>query len=185
MFSIRTAKSLLRQKRFQEAIGLFEGIANEKSIDSSEALYCLGIIYHSGTAVPQDLAKAKDYYLAAERLGHAMASYRLGGMYLSIGDLSRAYGIYCSVAHTVPSAAYKAYRLLKIDRGLDEDSGAGEKYLQSAAQQGHVLAERVIALRHISGSEGLRNIPYGFKLFTENVRNIFRVVNAGEKMKYE
>jgi|NitcycUWRROWE17A_1032939.scaffolds.fasta_scaffold00106_3 uncharacterized protein len=183
--SLGTAKSLLKENRFQEAIAIFERITNDQSKDSAEAAYCLGILYHSGNGVPKNVDEAAKYYLIAEQSGHPMATYRLGGIYHRLGELQKAYDSFRSVARSNPSAAFWSYRLLTTDRHLDSDPDASEKYLNSAAEQGHVRAQRIIAMRYILGEEGLLKIPYGLQLFFNVVRNAFRVANKGEKMKYD
>ena len=183
--SLSTAKSLLKQNQFQDAIAIFERITNDKSEDSAEAAYCLGILHESGSGVPKDINKAARYYLMAGQSGYPMAAYRLGGIYYKLGELKKAYDSFRSVAQSNPSAAYWAYGLLMTNRQLDSDPDASEKYLSSAAEQGHVRAQRIIAMRYISGKEGLLKIPHGFRLFANLVRNTFRVTNKGEKMKYQ
>jgi uncharacterized protein len=183
--SLSTAKSMLRQNQFQEAIAIFERITNEKSEDSAEAAYCLGIVHQSGSGVPKDANEAAKYYLKAEKFGYPMATYRLGGIYYRLGELQKAYDSFRSVAQSNPSAAYWAYRVLIVNRRLDSDPDASEKYLNSAAEQGHVVAQRDIAKRYISGKEGLQKIPYGLRLYARAVRRIFQVINKGEKMKYQ
>ncbi|HEX5315131.1 MAG TPA: hypothetical protein VFX22_00660, partial [Candidatus Kapabacteria bacterium] len=79
--SLNAAKLLLRERRLQEAVAMFDRIIDEKSNESAEAAYCLGILYHSGSGVAKDLNEAEKYFLAAERYGYPLASYRLGGMY--------------------------------------------------------------------------------------------------------
>jgi hypothetical protein len=56
----------------------------------------------------------------------------------------------------------------------------------SAAEQGHVLAERAIAMTYVSGRNGFLKIPYGLALYAKVVCDIIRVVAIkNEKMKYK
>jgi TPR repeat protein len=183
--SLSAAKNMLRGQRFPEAIAIFERIINEKSMDSAEAAYCLAIVHHTGSGVPKSVGEAEKYYLIAEQYGHPLATWRLAGIYYSRGELQKSYNSYRSIAHNIPSAAYWAYQLLTIDNSLDDDSNASEEYLNSAADQSHALAQRIIAMRYVSGNEGLLKIPYGLALFIWATFNIFRVVLKGEKLKYE
>jgi TPR repeat protein len=184
--SLSAAKKMLHGKRFQWAAAIFERIANENSEDSAEAAYCLGIMHHTGSGVPGNVDEAAKYYLIAARSGHPMATYRLGHIYQERGDLLNAYDSFRSTAESIPSAAYWAYRLLSTDGKLDSDPDASEKYVNSAAKQGHVRAQRVIAIRYLSGKEGLLKMPYGLALYARLAHDIVRVVIIkNEKMKYE
>jgi TPR repeat protein len=183
--SLSAAKNMLRTGRFPEAIAILERIINEKSMDSAEAAYCLAIVHHTGSGVSKNIGEAEKYYLIAEQYGHPLATWRLADFYYRRGELQKAYDSYRSIAQNIPSAAYWAYRLLTINRQLDSDSNASEKYLNSAVEQGHALAQRIVAVRYLSGKEGLLKIPYGLALFIQASFNIFRVVLKGEKLKYE
>ena len=177
---------MLREKRFQWAAATFERIIRDESRDSAEAAYCLAIMHHTGSGVQKNLDEAEKYYLIARQRGHPMATYRLATIYQQSGELQKAYETYCSAAHNVPSAAYWAYRLLTTNQSLDRDAEAAEKHLNSAAAQGHVMALREIALRNLSGREGLLKIPYGMALMTKAMFNLIQtVVIKNEKMKYE
>lgn len=182
---LNAAKVMLGQRRFSEAIALFRAIVNENSEASPEAAYCLGILYQSGNGVQKSVEEAQKYYLIAEQSGYTMATYRLAGIYHRCGELPKAYASYRSIAQNNPSAAYWTYRLLMSDKSLDSDPGAGVKYLNSAAEQGHVLAQRVTAIEHIYGKRGLLKIPVGLYLFLKMACNTIHVSSRGEKLKYE
>jgi TPR repeat protein len=183
--SLVKAKTMLRQKRFQEAIALLEKILDEKFEDYAEAAYCLGIIHHTGSGVPKSVDEAANYYLMVEQSGHPMATYRLGGIYFRRGELQKAYNSFRSVAQKNPSGAYWAYRVLKANAQIDSDPAARREYLYSAVEQGHVVAQRDIAIEYISGKEEWQKIPYGLFLYAKAMVRIAQAVNAHEKMKYE
>jgi TPR repeat protein len=182
---LSVAKKLLRENRFQEAIVLFEKIVSDRTQYSAEAAYCLGIIHHTGNGVPKSVQDAEKYYLMAAQSGHAVAIFRLGRIYYDHGEFQKAYNLFKSAAKTNPSGAYWAYRVLSAHGQFDNDVNAGEEYLKSAAERGHVLAQRTLATRYIVGSKGVLKIPYGLLLYAKVVYNIIRVINRGEKMKYE
>jgi uncharacterized protein len=182
---LNVAKLMLGQKRFPEAIGLFKAIVNENSEASPEAAYCLGILYQSGNGVQKSVEEAERYYLIAEQSRYTMATYRLAGIYHRSGELPKAYASYRSIAQNNPSAAYWTYRLLMSDKSLDSNPGAGETYLNSAADQGHVLAQRITAIEHIYGRRGLLKIPVGLYLFLKMACNSVQAASRGEKLKYE
>jgi TPR repeat protein len=145
----------------------------------------LGIIYQAGGGAPANIDDATNYYLIAEQSGYSMATYRLGGIYNKRGELRKAYDSYQATAQNNPSAAYWAYRLLALDNNLDTNPNASDKYLNIAAEQGHVLAQRIIAMKYISGGNGFLKIPYGFYLFLKMAWSAIRVTSEGEKLKYD
>jgi TPR repeat protein len=183
--SLRVAKVLLQEKRFQEAIAIFERIANKGSEDAAEAAYCLGVVHQIGSGVQVSIDKAKKYYLIAQQSGKiSIATYRLASIYYSLGELQKAYESFREIAQINPSAAYWAYRILVGNSNLDDDPDASEKYLNSAAEQGHVLAQKIIAVRFIFGKHGVSNIPHGVKLYFKMISSAFRAIKNGEKLKY-
>ena len=72
-------------------------MAAQESVDS-QALHSMGGRYEDGDGVPQDYAKAREYYEKAGEMGNARALSRLGTMYRTgLGvpkDLERAIGYY-------------------------------------------------------------------------------------------
>jgi TPR repeat protein len=185
--SLRKARAMLREKKFQEAIAVFERLIDDRSEDGFVAAYSLGIVHELGAGVPASEDKAIEHFLFAERSGRVpMATYQLARIYMKRGEIQKAYDSYRIIARTNPSAAYRAYRLLVTNKRLDIDPGASDRYLESAADQGHVLAQRLIALNFLKGKKGVLNIPHGVKMFVEVVFNIFRVVvMTQEKLKYQ
>ena len=77
--------------------------------------------------------------------------------------------------------------MLLNDKNLDQNPNAIEKYLNSAAEQGqYKRAKRVIAMRFLSGHNGIIKIPYGAALFCKMIfSGILTVVIKNQKMKYE
>jgi TPR repeat protein len=184
--SLNAAKNMLRERRFDWAAATFERLIREDSFDSGEAAYCLAIMHHTGSGVEKSIDEAAKYYLIASQHSHSMGAYRLAEIYQRRGKVQEAYSLYRAVADNVPSAAYWAYRLLLNDKNLDQDPKAIEKYLNSAAEQGHIKAKRVIAMRYLSGQNGIIKIPYGAALFCKMIfSGILTVIIKNQKMKYE
>ncbi len=162
--SLNAAKVMLREGQLQDAIAIFEQIISDNSDELVEAAYCLGILHQSGNGIAKNINEAKKYYLIAEKSGYVLATYRLGGIYYRSDEFQKAYVSYRAVAQKIPSAAYWAHRLLLANKHLDDDPGACETYLNSAAQQGHVLALRVISMEYLSGKRGLVKILVGYSV---------------------
>lgn len=181
---LKEAKSKLLEQKYAEAITIYNEILDNGRSGSAEAAYSLAIVHLSGSGVPTDSDKAEKYFLISEKIGYPMATYRLGGLFHAAGNSSKAYAAYQKIADENPSAAYWAYRLLELDQALDVDPGAAERYLTSASNQGHVLAQKVIAKKYLSGKNGLTKIPHGVKLFIRTVINMKRAVVAGDRLMY-
>ena len=184
--SLADAKQLIKEGRVQEAIPLYQRIAEGKSLDAAEAAYSLGILHHSGNGVPRNDDEAEKYYRFAEQLGYPLATYRLAVIYYRRHELKRAFKSFRSVAEANPSAAYWAYRLLLSNPDLAVDRDALQTYLNMAAEHGHVVAQRDLATSYILGRRGISKIPYGLLLYGKAIVAIFRVVVLrNDKMKYQ
>jgi TPR repeat protein len=186
MSLLSQAKSMIEEHRFQEGIAVLEKIVREQTSDSAEAAYCLGLIHHKGSGVPQDEDKAVMYYRLAEQSRHPLAALQLGGVYYRRDEFQKAYDSFRLAAPVVPSAAYWTYRTLTKDSRLSADPNAALRYLRSAAELGHVVAKRDVAIRYASGKEGLLRIPYGILLYIKVIVDLMRaVVIKNETMKYQ
>jgi len=58
-----------------------EAVLKKAGAGDAEAQNLLGRMYHTGTGVPRDSAKAAKWYRKAAEQGHASAQYNLGDMY--------------------------------------------------------------------------------------------------------
>ncbi|MGB7035254.1 MAG: hypothetical protein WBD71_06985 [Xanthobacteraceae bacterium] len=56
--ALLSAKKYAREKQFRWAAATFERIINQESRDSAEAAYCLGIMHHTGSGVPENVYEA-------------------------------------------------------------------------------------------------------------------------------
>jgi TPR repeat protein len=183
---LRAAKDMVRANRFGEARAAFESLSKLDSIEGIDALYCLAIIHYTGSGVEKNSDEAIRYFILAHERGHLMASYQLAGIFEKTGELENAYKVYQWAAPHLPAAAYRAYLLLRANSRLDSDPNAREKYLVMAADQGHVLARRKMAVRVLLGREGWHKIPYGVFLVAKTTVNVFcAVVIKGDRLKYE
>lgn len=67
---------------------------------------------------------------------------------------------------------------------MDNPSDSSQFYLRLAAENGHVLAKRILAIRYMRGRVGLSNIPRGVIMHIRAVNNIIHAVNYDDKIKY-
>lgn len=79
------------------------------SQNNADAQFYLGIIFHFGNGVPQDVDKALDWYRLAADQGHVDAQYALGEMYF-YGD-------------GIPQNSAKAYKWIRL-AAMQGDSDA-------------------------------------------------------------
>ena len=183
----RKAQDLHRQKRYAEARLQFEKVLEENAPDAAEAAYSLGIYCELGEPGRLSQAErdvlAEKYYGLAEDMGYAMATYRKGTLRHRSGRFEEALESYREIAQSNPSAAYWAYRILADGRCAADEVGAAEGYLNMAADQGHILAQRRVAMQYINGKFGFRSIPHGVKLFLQMTWNL-KVIFKNEKLKY-
>ena len=73
------AYQALRNQEYDIAYDLFYSLAGQ---DNALAQYEIGVLYHRGSGVDPDVARAARWYASAAELGHAEAQYRLGNMYM-------------------------------------------------------------------------------------------------------
>lgn len=186
----RTAQDLHRKKRYAEARLQFERVLEADAPGAAKAAYSLGIYWHSGLLTGLSRADrnvlAEEYYSLAEDMGYAMATYRKGALRHNSGRLEEALESYRQIAPSNPSAAYWVYRIITDGRclaGEAGEAGEAETHLSMAAEQGHVLAQRIIAMRYIRGKFGFRRIPRGVMLFLQMTWNL-SVIFKEEKLKY-
>ena len=73
------AYQALRNQEYDIAYDLFYSLAGQ---DNALAQYEIGVLYHRGSGVEPDVARAARWYASAAELGYAEAQYRLGNMYM-------------------------------------------------------------------------------------------------------
>lgn len=99
--AVLSAKKYAREKQFRWAAATFERIINQESRGSAEAAYCLGIMHHTGSGVPENVYEATRYYLNVKQYGHPMAIYRLGFIYHARRELQKTYDSFRSLGPTI------------------------------------------------------------------------------------
>ena len=73
------AYQALRNQEYDIAYDLFYSLAGQ---ENALAQYEIGELYHRGSGVDPDVARAARWYASAAELGYAEAQYRLGNMYM-------------------------------------------------------------------------------------------------------
>lgn len=75
----------------QKALELFEKLGNAGDTDSQ---VMAGVIYYDSDTIPQNIPKAKEWYLKAIEYKHPVAAYNLGVIYEDAGDDKKAKSYY-------------------------------------------------------------------------------------------
>jgi hypothetical protein len=161
------AHELLDAGKYDEAARRFTELA--AAGDASANLH-LGWMAQKGLGSQADLVKAEQFYLRAHAQGLAEAAYYLGTLYRSMNrarDALRYLEEAASKAH--PSAAYWAYVMYQEGEGVPRDEDKAARFLERAAELGHIFARRDLAKRMMRGRLGVGKIPSGLYNFIANV----------------
>jgi len=183
---LEEARRDLENGRYQEAISIYQMLIAENGEGKDTAAYCLGIICDGGIGVPTDPIAAERYYSMAENGNQPLATYRLGKLLYRNGDAARALTKFKKVAETNPSAAYWSYYILSTQNGISAHHRAEkELYLNSAANQGHLIAMRINAVRKMRGLEGILKIPWGVIEYFALTPKIWKAVARRDDFRYQ
>ena len=140
------AQAAMHEKRFDEAISLFE-----KADDAGDgnAMRFLGDTFYTGRFRNQDYQKARYWYEKAEVIGYLGASSmnRLGLIYLEgLGvkpDLQRAYGLFQkSAALDDVDGMYDLAKMYDQGIGVAQDYKQARQWYEKAAAKHHEAARK-------------------------------------------
>jgi len=118
--------------------------------------YLTGVRYAFGNGVPQDYAKAADYFMRAALQGQADAQYNLGILYdKGLGvpkDPVRAAIWYHSAAEQGHASAQLNLGLAYASgSGVEQNFGEAVRWFRRAAEQGNVTAQYNLAALYANG----------------------------------
>jgi TPR repeat protein len=136
----KAAALALADEDFEEALRLLRPLADR---NSEYALLCLGYIYETGTIGSPDNDAARSCYKRAAAQGRGPAQYELGRFLSSQGDELEARAAYKAGAEQghLPSMS-KLGTMMIEGRGGPSNPAEGWAWLEKAASQGHVWAQR-------------------------------------------
>ena len=86
--TFKKAEKLLGQKKYKEAIEIYQVLAQK---DHAKALSRLAFMYHFGHGVKKDCKKAEEFYIRSAQKGYADAYFSLGSAYHSGGCFEKDY----------------------------------------------------------------------------------------------
>ena len=183
--SYAAAWDLIQEDRIDEAIAMCEEILCENHRDRAVAAYGLGILYDGAYSRNADEEKAEYYYSISESEGYAMASYRLGGLFLRQEKTVEALEKFRITAQENPSSAYWIYRILSGMPGAGENKIEAEEYLSLASRCGHIHAQKIQLLRKARGIDGFGNIPKGILGLFKLVFKSRDAIASNERVKIQ
>ena len=122
----------------------------------AEAQCSLGIMYHEGNGVPQDAARAVEWYRKAAEQGDAKAQFNLGGMYFRgegvVQDAARAVEWYRKAAEQgLAQAQFNLGFMYAEGVGVPQDAAKAAECYRKAAEQGIALAQGNLGYMYAEG----------------------------------
>lgn len=151
---------LLKDGRLKEAYDLALRLA---TTGESDAQMKLGWMYQVGKGVERDLEQAKTWYRAALQTQSPRAEFYLGTVYWNESAFPEAISWFEKAAsHGFTPAMYHLGRMYRHGVGVPRDQRLAAKYVEEAAQGGHIFAQRDLAREMVRGHHGLLRIPVGF-----------------------
>ncbi len=151
----RSAYDLICAKRYDEALPILKTLSDEGSAWAHE---CLGWIYWHGHGVRKDTDQSIQHYEAAYDGGQLSAANVLGGLYFRKGHPETALLWWRKATEKPISMLYWQYRVTKAHPQLEAYSGESDALLIEAADAGHVMAKRDIALRMMKGQRSFGTV---------------------------
>jgi TPR repeat protein len=115
----------------------------------AEAQLNLGLMYSNGKGVPQDYAKAAEWYAKAAIQGHYSAQFELGNLYLRgqgvAKDLREAFALHeMSAGWGYPLAQFRAGVMYAEGSGVPKNNVRALMWLSLASQSGVEKADSLI-----------------------------------------
>lgn len=148
------AAKLLKEGAFEEAIRLLRPLAER---NSEYALLALGSMCETGATGAPDKEAARSYYERAIAHGSAAAHCQLGYLLLEQGEEAQARAAFEAGAERgdLPSMS-RLGRMMAEGRGGPVDLDGGTAWLQKAAAQGHIFAQRELLAIEERNANSLR-----------------------------
>jgi hypothetical protein len=138
----KLARKALEKQAYEEAVCLLRPLAER---NSEYALICLGWIYEGGVRGAPDHDAARSYYERAASQGSVLGSFELGRFLGKLGKETQARAAFQAGAEQAyPPSMARLGRMMVEGRGGPLDFDAGIEWLEKAASQGHIHAQRTL-----------------------------------------
>lgn len=138
----KLARKALEEQDYEEAVSLLRSLAES---NSKFALLSLGFIYETGVTGAPDKVAARSYYERAASQGSATAYFELGRLLKRQGEEVPARAAFEAGAERghLPSMS-RLGRMMVEGCGGPTDVKAGIEWLERAAAEGHLFAQRTL-----------------------------------------
>jgi len=138
----KSAAEAMKAARYDEAVQLLCPLAER---GSEYALLCLGWIYETGAAGTSDEEAARALFERAAAGGSGPACFDLGRLLLRRGEEVQARSAFETGAERGDMASMAQLGKLMVEgRGGPSDVTSGTAWLEKAAEQGHIFAQRTL-----------------------------------------
>lgn len=165
--SYKTAQQLLNQRRYADALTVYENLANA---GDPQCQVFAGWMYYEGLGVTKDIEKALGWFQKAASLGSKEGAFYFGRVAMSLGRHDEAVKQFRAAARQEYGPALLWLGIANIrGLGLEVDLAKGIDYLKRAAKTGNHLAQRELAILMIQGKLGIWKIPEGLILLPWSV----------------
>jgi TPR repeat protein len=156
---IMTAYERYKNENYSEAFQLFTALWDDGVYEA--AIY-LGDMYRRGLGAARNVDTARELYKEAASHGVELAQLRYAELSRSEGRYEDALQWYAKLAAAGNiSAQYWLYVFYRDGKGVQADSQASTKYLEQAADGGHLYAMRDLSRRYLRGKYGTLGILKG------------------------
>ncbi len=166
---------------YEEAVRWLRPLAES---NSEYALLSLGWLYENG-ALGTDKEAARRYYKRAADNGSAPACFELGRLLSGQGDETQARSAYEKGAERgdVPSMS-RLGRMMVEGRGGPTDSGAGIDWLEKAAAEGHIHAQRtLLGIEELEAKSLLEKLSVKMKIVSLAKKGAIEMVKVPDSDK--
>lgn len=112
-------------------------------------------MYENGLGINKDQEKAFSNYQSTAKLGSVNGQFHLAKFYAIKKNFTEALEWYLKVAGKEYSPAlFRLGWIYNIGRGVNKDKTKALYYYRCAAAQGHIFAQKQLAVLLLEGSEG-------------------------------
>ena len=165
-------------QRYDEAFLIYENLAEKGYVPCQ---IHAGWMLFEGVGIPRDRSRGITFFRNAAERDDSKGMFYLARALALEGDTQGALCWYTKACNQNYSPAYFRLGVAYLRGiGVQPDRRLGISYLKKAAESGHVLAKRELALQYLSGKCGIRMIPKGMMDFLLVFISAYRAVSHDE-----
>ena len=166
------------KQRYEDAFSIYESLSEKGYVPCQ--VYA-GWMLFEGVGITRDRTRGIVFLRQAAERQDSKGMFYLGRALALEGKLQEAMLWYKKAADQVYSPANFRLGLAYLNgSGTQPDRTLGISYLRKAAESGHVLAKRELALQYMSGKCGIDMIPKGLVSFVLVFVSAYRAVSRDQ-----